>query len=78
MPVLQKKGRRTKDFFGNRLRMPEPFRVLVQRDGQIHTWNFKRYDEAERVFESQKDFERCMLLNVYAIDVKLLRERRPC
>jgi len=52
-----------------------PFRVLNFKDGVTNTWDFRDRDEAEYIYNRQIEFDRCLLLLVSQINVKLIKEK---
>lgn len=57
------------------IRYGYPYRVLHYKDGVVNTWDYRDSYEAHSVYDSQTDFERCMLLHVSAVNVKLIKEK---
>jgi hypothetical protein len=66
---------RQRNPYGKHISHAEPYRVLVQRGSEVLTWDFKEYWHAEVAYRKQTDYDKCMLLNVYSNNVKLLMER---
>ena len=52
-----------------------PYRVLHVKDGVENAWDFDKIYDAEEVFWKQKNFDKCMLLLVSHVNVRLLKER---
>lgn len=52
-----------------------PYRVLVNNPDGLDTWDFRDWNEAQRVYDQKTDFDTCMLLTVYCNDVKLIKQK---
>lgn len=53
-----------------------PYRVLSFYEGKVNTWDFNNLIEAEKIYNQQTVFEKCCLLELSLVNVKLLKEKK--